>query len=63
MSCPAQAVSWYVRRLPYDEAWPAEIAVASPRDDMRILPGVPGTYCGSQPAACQALKGLSRVWK
>ena len=42
-------------RLPYDEAWPAEIAVASARDNARILPGVPGSYCGSHPAACRAL--------
>jgi 2-polyprenyl-6-methoxyphenol hydroxylase-like FAD-dependent oxidoreductase len=45
-------VKW---RLPYDEAWSAEIAVASARDNSRILPGVPGAYCGSHPAACRAL--------
>jgi 2-polyprenyl-6-methoxyphenol hydroxylase-like FAD-dependent oxidoreductase len=42
-------------RLPYDEAWSAEIAEASARDNSRILPGVPGAYCGSHPAACDAL--------
>jgi 2-polyprenyl-6-methoxyphenol hydroxylase-like FAD-dependent oxidoreductase len=45
-------VKW---RLPYDEAWSAEVAVASARDNSRILRGVPGAYCGSHPAACRAL--------
>ena len=42
-------------RVPYDEAWSAEIAVASARDNSQILPGVLGAYCGSHPAACSAL--------
>jgi menaquinone-9 beta-reductase len=45
-------VKW---RVPYDEAWSAETAVASARDNSRILPSVPGAYCGSHPAACRAL--------
>ena len=43
-------------RVPYDEAWSAEIAEASARDNSNILPGVRGAYCGSHPAACSALR-------
>ena len=42
-------------RVPYDEAWSAETAEASARDNSQILPGVLGAYCGSHPAACRAL--------
>jgi len=37
-------VKW---RVPYDEAWSAETAVASARDNSRILKSVSGAYCGS----------------
>src|SRR5581483_3915567 len=30
------------RRLPCDEAWSADVALASARDNSSILPGVPG---------------------
>jgi 2-polyprenyl-6-methoxyphenol hydroxylase-like FAD-dependent oxidoreductase len=52
----AKAPGFFVRRMiPYDEISPPHVAEGTARVLADIVPGVPGGFCVSHPAACLAL--------